>query len=170
MTRNIPDTEHSSVARFLESQGLKEEALAVTKDSDQKFDLALELEKLDIAHELMTQLKETDKDTTEANSKWKRLGDLALSRGNLELSEKCAEASGDMAGLLLLYTSTGNYEGTVQLCEKVRSGSLIFICGRMNQRSHLFFFSLSLHNRQKQQEKITSRSSPCSFSGASRIA
>ena len=121
MTRNIPDTEHSSVARFLESQGLKEEALAVTKDSDQKFDLALELEKLDIAHELMTQLKETDKDTTEANSKWKRLGDLALSRGNLELSEKCAEASGDMAGLLLLYTSTGNYEGTVQLCEKVRS-------------------------------------------------
>lgn len=119
-SRNIPDTEHSSVARFLESQGLKEEALDITKDPDQKFDLALELEKLDIAHELMTQLKESDKDTTDANSKWKRLGDLALANGNLELSEKCAEASGDMAGLLLLYTSTGNREGTTVLCEKVR--------------------------------------------------
>ena len=63
-SRNIPDTEHSSVVRFLESQGLKEEALDITKDPDQKFDLALELEKLDIAHELMTQLKESDKDTT----------------------------------------------------------------------------------------------------------
>ncbi len=67
----------------------------------------------------MKQLKESDKDTTEANSKWKRLGDLALANGNLELSEKCAEASGDMAGLLLLYTSVGNIDGTKALCEKV---------------------------------------------------
>ena len=37
----IPETEHSSVARFLEAQGYKDVALEVSRDQDHKFDLAL---------------------------------------------------------------------------------------------------------------------------------
>ena len=54
---SIPESEHNSVARFLESQGLKEEALSVTKDPDQKFDLSLELGKLDVAYEILLQVR-----------------------------------------------------------------------------------------------------------------
>lgn len=49
--------------RFLESQGFKEEALTVSTDPDQKFDLAVQLNRLDIAHQIMS--KEIgDSDTT----------------------------------------------------------------------------------------------------------
>jgi len=53
----LPESEHSHVARFLESQGLKDEALSLTKDPDQKFDLALELGRLDIATELLAEVR-----------------------------------------------------------------------------------------------------------------
>ena len=36
----IPESEHSSVARFLEAQGYKDVALQVSKDIDHQFDLA----------------------------------------------------------------------------------------------------------------------------------
>eukprot|EP00620_Florenciella_sp_RCC1587_P015150 CAMPEP_0182558538 /NCGR_PEP_ID=MMETSP1324-20130603/2016_1 /TAXON_ID=236786 /ORGANISM="Florenciella sp., Strain RCC1587" /LENGTH=867 /DNA_ID=CAMNT_0024770713 /DNA_START=70 /DNA_END=2670 /DNA_ORIENTATION=+ len=117
---SIPESEHNSVARFLESQGLKEEALGVTKDPDQKFDLSLELGKLDVAYEILLQIPEADKDTTDTQSKWKRLGDLALSTGDLPRAEQCAEASGDTAGLLLLYTCTGNAEGAKKLAVQAK--------------------------------------------------
>jgi len=60
-------------------------------------------------------VKDIDRDTTDTISKWKRLGDLALTNGDLELTNKCAAASGDLAGLLLLHTATGNAEGMAQL-------------------------------------------------------
>jgi coatomer subunit beta' len=119
LIKNVPESEHSTIARFLESQGLKEEALAITKDPDQKFDLALELERIDIGAALMEQVKEQDKGTTDTNSKWKRLGDLALSKGDLKLATKCAQSSGDMAGILLLATSIGDAESMKALTIQV---------------------------------------------------
>lgn len=64
------------------------------------------------------QVKDIDKDTTDTISKWKRLGDLALTNGDLDLTNKCAAASGDLAGLLLLHTATGNAEGMAQLASQ----------------------------------------------------
>jgi coatomer subunit beta' len=52
----LPEAEHSTVARFLESQGLKDEALSLTKDPDQKFDLALELGRLEVATQLLAEV------------------------------------------------------------------------------------------------------------------
>eukprot|EP00617_Octactis_speculum_P022210 CAMPEP_0185743254 /NCGR_PEP_ID=MMETSP1174-20130828/926_1 /TAXON_ID=35687 /ORGANISM="Dictyocha speculum, Strain CCMP1381" /LENGTH=988 /DNA_ID=CAMNT_0028415799 /DNA_START=33 /DNA_END=2999 /DNA_ORIENTATION=+ len=118
--KDVPESEHSSVARFLESQGLKEHALEVSQDPDQRFDLALELDKLEIGHEILVNLPEADKDTTDAQAKWKRLGDLALAKGHMTLAEECAKAAGDTAGLLLLYTCTGNAAGTQALAEQAR--------------------------------------------------
>jgi coatomer subunit beta' len=117
---NIPESEYTMVARFLESQGFKEEALAVTTDPDHKFDLALELGHIDIAHSLMLETPEEDKETTDTMTKWKKLSDAALKDTNLELCEAASIASNDFSGLLLLYSATGNLEGMEKLAKLAR--------------------------------------------------
>ena len=121
----IPEAEHSSVARFLEQQGYKDVALQVSKDPDHKFDLALELELLEVAEQLLVETRDVDRETTEYQTKWKRLGDVALAKGDLRLAELCAESASDLAGLLLLYTSSGDRDGTLKLAEKaVQAGAV----------------------------------------------
>ena len=77
--------EHNAIARFLESQGFKEEAMQVTEDPDQKFDLALQLNKFDEALNIMkTSIAPVDgESSTETKGVWKSLGDMALAKGNL---------------------------------------------------------------------------------------
>lgn len=50
---SIPKNEYNSVARFLESQGFKEEALNVSNDMDHRFELAIDLKNLDVAHSVL---------------------------------------------------------------------------------------------------------------------
>ena len=45
---SVPREQYNNIARFLESQGYKEEALSVADDPDVKFDLALQLNKLEV--------------------------------------------------------------------------------------------------------------------------
>ncbi|KAF1774270.1 G-protein beta WD-40 repeat [Phytophthora cactorum] len=114
----IPADQMDYVARFLESQGFKEEALALSTDPDQKFDLAVQLAKLDVARDIM--LHEIDKGDKakdmdiETQHKWKQLGDLALNDCQLALAEDCALRADDFSLLLILYTSRGDKEGLVQ--------------------------------------------------------
>jgi len=114
---NIPESEYTKVARFLESQGFKEEAFAVTTDPDHKFDLALELGQTDTAHALLLETPDDDKDSTETESKWKRLSDAALKENNLELVEAASVASHDYSDLLLLYSAVGNLAGMEKLAD-----------------------------------------------------
>ena len=118
----IPESEYTTVARFLESQGFKEEALAVTTDPDHKFDLALELGHIDVAHVLMDETAEEEKDTTDTMAKWKRLSDAALRDSNFELCEAASLASNDYAGLLLMYSAIGNYAGMESLAQSAEAG------------------------------------------------
>jgi coatomer subunit beta' len=113
----IPETEYTKVARFLESQGFKEEAFAVTTDPDHKFDLALELGQIDMAHALLLETSEEDKDSTDTLGKWKRLSDAALKETNLELCEAASLASHDYSDLLLMYSATGNLAGMERLAD-----------------------------------------------------
>jgi len=114
---NIPDSEYTKVARFLESQGFKEEAFAVTTDPDHKFDLALELGQTETAHALLLETPDEDKDSTDTESKWKRLSDAALKENNLELVEAASVASHDYSDLLLLYSAVGNLAGMERLAD-----------------------------------------------------
>merc|ERR1711935_676443 len=114
---NIPETEYTKVGRFLESQGFKEEAFAVTTDPDHKFDLALELGQTETAHALLLETPDEDKDSTETESKWKRLSDAALKENNLDLVEAASLASHDYSDLLLLYSAVGNLAGMERLAE-----------------------------------------------------
>lgn len=112
---NIPESEYTKVARFLESQGFKEEAFAVTTDHDHKFDLALELGQIEVAHQLLLETPEEDKDSTETEAKWKRLSDAALKDTNFELCEAAALACHDYSDLLMLYSAVGNLAGMERL-------------------------------------------------------
>lgn len=52
----------------------------VSLDPDHKFDLGLDLGKLEEAKIILDGMPKDEYDTTDAQSKWKRLGDLALAK------------------------------------------------------------------------------------------
>ena len=120
---------YDQIAQFLTSQGFKEQALQVATDPDLKFELAIELGRLELAHSIILGLPEAERNTTPTQHKWKQLGDLALASCNLALAAKCSQASGDLAGQLIMLSSSGDHAGLLQLGEdaKARGLSLIHI-------------------------------------------
>merc|ERR1711871_1866792 len=59
--------------------------------------------------------------TSDLQLKWKQLGDLALSVGEMDLSMECAKKAGDLSGLLLMYTSYGDRKRTAELMNTARA-------------------------------------------------
>jgi len=108
----IPKDNLNQVAQFLEKQGHKELAMEIATDFDIKFELAIQLKKLGTAYQL----------AKEANleSKWKQLGDIALSIGELGLARECLIAAQDLSGLLLLCCSTGDMNGLRSVAAKAK--------------------------------------------------
>ncbi|KAL3840909.1 hypothetical protein ACJIZ3_025500 [Penstemon smallii] len=120
---SIPKEHHSSVAHFLESRGMIEEALEVATDPDYRFELAIQLGKLEIAKEIAA--------VSQSESKWKQLGELAMSTGRLEMAEECLKHANDLSGLLLLYSSLGNAEGIIELASLAKEhgkNNVAFLC------------------------------------------
>ncbi|KAL8140961.1 hypothetical protein V2J09_006982 [Rumex salicifolius] len=72
---NIPIKHRDSAARFLESKGMLEDALNVATNPDYRFELAIQLGRLEIAKATTSE--------TESESKWKRLGELSMSAGKV---------------------------------------------------------------------------------------
>jgi hypothetical protein len=94
----IPASYHTKLARFLEHQGYRSEALEITKDADHKFELAITLGLLDVAGSCV---EESDK------GKRKILGDKALEMGDIALAQKNFEMAHDASSMLLLASCTG---------------------------------------------------------------
>ena len=67
----------NSVARFLEARGRTADALDVATDPDYRFELAVQLSKLDVALEIA--------ETADSESKWRQLSELAMSSGKLQV-------------------------------------------------------------------------------------
>lgn len=105
----VPLDQRNKIARFLEGQGHKELALEIATDPEHRFDLALALGDLDIALQMA---RETD-----AEHKWKIVGDAALTQWNVTLAEECFKAGKDLGSLLLLRTATGDVSGLKELAE-----------------------------------------------------
>ncbi|XP_042049470.1 coatomer subunit beta'-2-like isoform X2 [Salvia splendens] len=121
--QSIPKEHQNSVAHFLESRGMIEDALEVATDPDYRFELAIQLGKLDIAKEIATD--------AQSEAKWKQLGELAMSRGMLEMAEECLKQANDLSGLLLLYSSLGNAEGISELASLAKEhgkNNVAFLC------------------------------------------
>lgn len=70
--------QRSRVAHFLEKQGFKKQALAVSTDPDHRFDLALALGELQTAHEIAK--------TADSEEKWRQLSTAAASKSELPLA------------------------------------------------------------------------------------
>lgn len=121
--RDVPPQFHNKIARFLDKQDQKELALSVTTDPDHKFDLALETDKFEVAHEIAK--------AQDSPFKWKQLGAIALSKCQFKLAEECMKAGEDYSGLLLLYSSIGHRENMQKLAESTtQEGKLnvAFMC------------------------------------------
>lgn len=82
----------------------------MTTDPDHKFDLSLQLDDLDTAVEITRSVVEA-----EAETKWKAIGDRALTVWRFDLAREAFEKAGDLSALMLLLLSTGDREGLQKL-------------------------------------------------------
>ena len=126
----VPKDEYNRIARFLEAQGFKEEALSVATDPEHQFELAVGLGKLQQAYEFTMQHP--------SEIKWKQIADLALLSSNMALAEECLAWAHDLSGMLLLYSSTGHAAGLERLAELARAKgklNIAFICHFLRGRT-----------------------------------
>ena len=133
----IPKEQRIRVAHFLEKQGFKRQALTVSTDPEHKFDLALQLKDTKIAYDLAVD--------AQTEFKWKQLAELALNLAQLDLAKECLEKAQDLAGLLLLATSCGNWQ-LVQRISEIASDK------NMNNISFLSHFILG--NKERALENL----------------
>ncbi|KAI8354809.1 coatomer WD associated region-domain-containing protein [Mortierella sp. GBAus27b] len=119
----VPQDQMNKIARFLESQDMKELALEVSTDKEHKFDLAIQLERLD---EAVVIARESD-----SEPKWKQLGDCAMTKWKINLAEECFINAKDLSGLLLIYSSSGNAAGMQRLAALAKESgktNIAFAC------------------------------------------
>lgn len=96
----VPERELQRIAQFLETCNMHEWALELTTDDDHKFDLAIQLKKMDLARQLAMK--------SDSEEKWRQIGELAMATLDFELVEECMWRSEDYASLLMLYSANGN--------------------------------------------------------------
>jgi coatomer subunit beta' len=95
---------------FLLIKDLKELALSVSTDPDHRFDLAISLNDLETALDLVRSAPEAG-----SQAKWKLVGDKALSAWQMDLAQESFEKANDLPALLLLYTSLSDRTGLTKL-------------------------------------------------------
>lgn len=123
---SVPQEQRNRLARFLETQELRELALEISTDPDHKFDLAIQLDDLETALRIAR-----DSPHLGSQSKWRTVGDRALAGWKVQLAEECFKQANDLSALLLIYTSTGDRDGLARLKDLAGPFSLS-ICTRIN--------------------------------------
>ncbi|XP_025082598.1 coatomer subunit beta'-like isoform X2 [Pomacea canaliculata] len=103
----VPREQRTRVAHFLEKQGFKSQAMAVTCDPEHKFELAVQLGDLRIAYDLAKEMQ--------SEQKWKQLAELAIRKCEFGLAQECLHQAQDFGGLLMLASSAGNSEMVARL-------------------------------------------------------
>lgn len=105
---NIEDKDSLiKVARFLEGQEYYEDALNISPDNDQRFDLALKVGQLQLAYDLL--------DENENELKWRSLGDSSLQNFNFKLAIESYTKAHDLESLFLLYSSFNDNVALIKL-------------------------------------------------------
>lgn len=100
LLRTIPREQWTRVAQFLEKQGFRKQALAVSQDPEHRFELAISLGELDTAKELAQQ--------SDSEEKWRQLAQVATLKSDLVLAGECLRRAKDYGGLLLLASCAGS--------------------------------------------------------------
>lgn len=112
----IPKDQRTRVAHFLEKQGFKVQALAVSQDPEHKFELSLTLKDTKTAYELALE--------AQSEHKWRQLAELAMSLSLFDLAQECLHRANDFPGLLLLATSSGSAPMVKKLADSAEEKSL----------------------------------------------
>jgi len=99
---SVPKEQRTRVAHFLEKQGFKQQALAVSTDPEHRFELSLQLGDLKLAYQLANE--------AQSEHKWKQLADIATNKCDFDMAQECLHKAQDFGGLLLLATASGNAE------------------------------------------------------------
>lgn len=84
----------------------------MSTDADHRFELAIALNDLETALSLVRSSPEAG-----SQAKWKLVGDKALAAWQMDLAQEAFEKAGDLAALLLLYTSLSDRSGMQRLAE-----------------------------------------------------
>ncbi|CAR30176.1 coatomer subunit beta' [Lachancea thermotolerans CBS 6340] len=100
------------ISRFLEGQEYHEDALEISPDNDQKFDLALKLSKLSLAHDIVA--------GDDNEFKWRKLGDKALEGFDFQLAIEAYDNAADLESLFLLYSSFKDQAGLVDVGDRAQ--------------------------------------------------
>ena len=101
---------------------MKELAMEVATDPDQKFELALALDDLGKALDIVESSAAAKQGGNEL--KWRTLGDRALALWRIDMAARCFKNAGDLAALLLVYSSLGDRAGMQELAEQASTFSL----------------------------------------------
>ncbi len=100
---SVPEEHRNRIAKFLEGRGMKERALEISTDPEHCFELALGLNRLNVAFDIAAKLEDPEK--------WSAVGDAALKDWQFELAQECLKRGGDLEGLFMLYKASGNTQG-----------------------------------------------------------
>ncbi|CAD5226880.1 unnamed protein product [Bursaphelenchus xylophilus] len=111
--RTIPKDQRTRVAQFLEKQGFKKQALAVSQDPEHRFELSISLGDLKVAYELAQQ--------SDSEEKWRQLAQAATLKSDLLLAGECLGRAKDYGGLLLLASCAGSPQLMNKLSTESRS-------------------------------------------------
>ncbi|KPI86581.1 putative beta prime cop protein [Leptomonas seymouri] len=117
------------LSRFVESRGLLEMALEIATDDEHRFDLAVQLKRLPLAHSIASAVN--------VASYWKQVGDMALEQGFFDMAIEALEKCSDWSGLLLIYTSLNDLEAVSRLgdrCLDAGQANLAFTCYHLTER------------------------------------
>ena len=122
----IPIEQYNNIARFLESRGFVADALRVATDPDYRFELATQLGELSIARGIIE-----NELASSLSVKWKQLGELAMSLGDIHLASSCLVNAGDLSGQLLLCSASASavkLEELATLARQRGKHNVAFIC------------------------------------------
>lgn len=122
---DIPEQYRARCAKYLKQIGQKELALSVTNELTMKFDLAIELGKLDIAHQVAAEAT-TPQSSSSSNSQfdtsmWKRLAQAALQSGDLQMAAVALKSCGDFSSLLVIYRAKNKRDEMEKLVDEAEA-------------------------------------------------
>ncbi|KAI5956942.1 SEC27 [Candida jiufengensis] len=119
---NYSKTELNQLSRFFEKLGYLSLSYSLSQDFDSKFQISLSTGNLKQAYELLSTQQSENPSLASINiQKWKKLGDLALTKWNIKLAQESFWLAKDYSSLLLLLSSSNNKAQLIKLAEETES-------------------------------------------------
>ena len=128
----IGSRELEKLSLFLQGQGYLEEAIKVTKDPMRKLDLAISLEDVQQAMDLL----DAQGNDYESTKYWSQLGEICLKKGDMKTALTCIEKARDFSTMLMLascYSDPQLMDRVETLAREAQWGNVAFMAAFMQK-------------------------------------